>query len=413
MRAHRRLLALFLLLPLLLGGCGPLDEQRREIKQLRVMEALGVDAAPGGLRLSLSGPPLGQERQAFVASCTGASLTDALERLGRRQAAEQLFCGHMQQLLLGEEAARRGMEGLLTAVCRSSDLRPDLPLYLILGGSAEEAMAAVAQGDKGAADVLRDLAAPEGRSRLSSARGILLDLEDQGCALIRALRLQENAADGDPGADASAEGSGASTGAGDAEDPEGGSSRPGDTDGTDASPHAALIPDGFGILIGDRLVSQIPPEEAAAAELLLGELRPSLLVLRSSDGSTATLELEEGSVSLEPGRDGDGALVSLALRVRVRAVLLELDSFRPLSEDRTLAQLEAELGRQIGSLLQRSRELEADFLGLGRLLRQQAPLRTRERDLGPLLPGLELQVSVQGELSHSQDLRQEDSHGST
>lgn len=406
MRSNRRLLVLLLLLPLLLGACGPLDAQRREIKQLRVMEVLGVDAAPGGLRLSLSGPPLGQERQAFVASCTGASLTDALERLGQRQAAEQLFCGHMQQLLLGEEAARQGLEGLLTAVCRSSDLRPDLPLYLILGGTAEEAMAAPSQGDKGAADVLRNLAVPEDRSRLSSARGILLDLEDRGCALIRALRLQEST-DSSPGAD-TAGGSGPSTEAGDAEAPEGGSSTGADAGGADASPPVALIPDGFGILVGDRLVSQIPPEETAAAELLLGELQPSLLVLRSSDGATATLELEEGSVSLEPGWDGDGALVSLALHIRVRAVLLELDSFRPLSDDRLLGQLEAELGRQLGSLLQRSRELQADFLGLGRLL----PLRARERDLGPLLPGLELQVSVQGELSHSQDLRQEGSHGS-
>ena len=406
MRELRRPLALLLLLPLLLGGCGPLDEQRREIKQLRVMEALGVDAAPGGLRLSLSGPPLGQEQQTFVASCAGASLTDALERLGRRQAADQLFCGHMQQLLLGEEAARQGVEGLLTAVCRSSDLRPDLPLYLIRGGTAEKAMTALAQGDKGVADVLRNLAPLEGRSRLSSARGILLDLEDRGCALIRALRLQEST-DSRPGAD-TAGGSGPSTEAGDAEAPEGGSSTGADAGGADASPPVALIPDGFGILVGDRLVSQIPPEETAAAELLLGELQPSLLVLRSSDGATATLELEEGSVSLEPGRDGDGALVSLALRIRVRAVLLELDSFRPLSEDRLLGQLEAELGRQLGSLLQRSRELQADFLGLGRLL----PLRARERDLGPLLPGLELQVSVQGELSHSQDLRQEGSHGS-
>ena len=57
-------------------------------------------------------------------------------------------------------------------------------------------------------------------------------------------------------------------------------------------------------------------------------------------------------------------------------------------------------------MLRLSRRLEADFLGLGRQLEQQAPKRCRGLDgaLGPLLPALSLSVSVRGEISHSHDI---------
>ena len=52
----KKVLLLLLLLCLLPGiaGCGGLYGQRRELEQLRLMESMGLDAAPGGLILSLS-----------------------------------------------------------------------------------------------------------------------------------------------------------------------------------------------------------------------------------------------------------------------------------------------------------------------------------------------------------------------
>ena len=380
MSPARRLLALALLpVLLLLSGCGPLYAERREVEQLRVMEVLGLDAASGGVLLSLSGPALdGEEQSAFFADAVGASLADALARLQERSAEETIFCGHLQHLLVGEEAARAGLEPLLTAVCRSSDLRPDLPLYLILGGSAKDALSQVGGAGIDIADALQAAETGREHQRLSSARGILLDLDRQGCALVRALRLQEQ----DSGAGERVQ---------------------------------RLAPAGYGVLVDGQLRELIGPEEALGAELLVDGLRPCALALSSPDGRSATLELEESRLQLVPAWDGDDELTALELRVWVRAVVQELDSSRPLSEDRLSALLEAEIAGRVGAVLQRARDLEADFLGLGRRIERLAPLRGRglDRDLGPLLPGLTLRISVQGELSHSNDLKQGGGDGST
>ena len=369
----KALLFLLLLAPLLCG-CGSLYAQRREVERLRLAETLGLDAAPAGVLLSLacaSGP--GEEGAACY-SAPGASVSEAMERLRSRSPEEPLFCGHLQHILLGEQLAREGIGGFLAFVCRSSDLRLDMPVFLLLGDSAGRAMSEVGSGDRGVADALNALGQAEGNElRLSTAGAILRDLERQGSALVRCLRLTPSSENGEEGV-------------------------------------LTVAPEGYGVLVGDSLQALIGPEDAPAAALLTDSLRPCPLLLRDAMGRTVTVELQEGALRLEPLWDADGALCGLELSVRVSAALLEIDGFDRASaeavQSAVTARMEAELQRQIEALLRLSRELGADFLGLGRRLEQAAPLRCRGlgRELGALLPSLPVRVSVRGELRHAGDL---------
>ena len=362
----KKVLLLLLLLCLLPGiaGCGGLYGQRRELEQLRLMESMGLDAAPGGLILSLSSAP-SEEEEALCFSGSGSSLSQAMEQLQNR-AGEELFCGHLQNILLGERYARQGMADLLSAVCRSSDLRLDQPVFLLLEGRAREAL------ESGAASSLRRLAPDrEQAGSLSTAGGILRDLDRQGSSLIRALRLQPSA-------------------------------------GAEEGP--ALVPAGYGVLGEAGLLAELSPEEAMAAELLTGSLSPCPLLLRDGQGRAVTLELQEGDCEIRPLFDRDGALTGLAVTGKVRATVLEIEGFPSVAREdyreELTALLEKELVHRLQRLLQRSRELEADFLGLGRRLELAAPLRCRGlgESLGESLPGLSLRLLVRVELLHSNDI---------
>ena len=368
-------LVLLLLCPmLLLAGCGPLYTKRQEVEQLKLMETLGLDPAPEGVLVTLAASSGVGEGEAQCYSIVGASVSDALQRLQERSLADTLFCGHLQHILLGQKQAEEGLEGFLAYVCRSSDVRLDLPVYLLLDGSAQQAMTATGQGDKGIADALEALGlAREDGPRLSTAGTILRDLESRGSALVRTLRLLPAAEEGEDAAQ-------------------------------------TVAPEGYAVLIGGRLADRIGPEEAVAVALLTGTLRPTPLVLELTGGRRVTLELEEGSLDLVPHWDGEGKLECLELSLRVRAMVLELDGFDQLADEAArnalTARLEEELSRRVGTVLQLSRNLEADFLGLGSRVELASPLRGRgmSRDLGPLLPELRFSVSIQGELSHSNDM---------
>lgn len=371
----KTLLFLFLLLlaPLLIG-CGSLYAQRREVEQLQVMETLGLDPAPGGVVLSLASSSGVGEGKALCYSAAGASCSDAMDRLRSRSLEELLFCGHLQHILIGEEAARQGLDGFLAFVCRSSDLRLDMPMYLVLDTSAEDTMRTTGAGEKNIADALTAMEEDRDKdSRLSTAGTVLRDLERQGSSLVRTLRVQDAAE----------------------EDPEGA---------------RTVVPEGFGVLVDGKLTATISPEDALAVQLLTGALSPYPLVVYDDEGRAVTLELQEGSARLRPVWGEDGALSGLDAAVEVRAVVLEIDGFEQVADEQVLgdlnARMETEISRRLGNVLRLSRRLEADFLGLGRQLEQQAPKRCRglDQELGPLLPALSLSVSVRGEISHSHDI---------
>ena len=356
----KALLLLLLCLVPGLTGCGGLQAQRRELAQLRLMESMGLDAAPGGLILSLSAAPSAEE-EALCFSAAGSSLSQAMEQLQSR-AGEELFCGHLQNILVGERYAQGAPEALLSAVCRSSDLRLDQPVFLVLDGTAREAL------ESGAASLRRLSPDREQTGSVSTAGGILRDLDRQGSSLIRALRLQPSGRE------------------------------------------KGLVPAGYGVLGTEGLLAALPPEEATAAELLTETLSPCPLLLRDGQGRTVTLELQEADRSLRPLFDRQGALTGLAVTVRVRATVLEIEGFPSVAEEgyreELTALLEKELTHRLQQLLQRSRDLEADFLGLGRQLELASPWRCRGlgESLGEKLPELSLRLRVEGELLHSNDI---------
>ena len=362
-------LLILCLLPLL-SGCGQLRAQSREVEQLRLAETLGLDPAPEGLILSLAAPGGSEESPLFVRA-SGPTVETAMEALRERSAEQELFCGHLQHILLGEAFAEQGLDALLAAVCRSPDLRVDMPVYLVLDAAAGDAMEQAEDGETGVCDLLNGLSV-RGGTGLSTAGRILRDLDRQGSALIRALKQEES--------------------------PEAGSEA------------KVLVPWGFGVLTGGQLRERIPPEAALAVELLTGELQPCPLLLRDPQNRRVTLELQAGETELLPLWDEGGRLTGLELRLQVQASVLEIQGFSRAADPRTLntltAALEREVSRRAGRVLDLSRDLQADFLGLGRRLELSSPVRCRglSRDLGALLPGLYLRITVQAELRHSNDL---------
>ena len=355
-----------LLLLLILFASFSFRGEKREVEHLRLAQTLGLDAAPDGLLLTLAAPAT-EDKAPLCLSAPGPSLSLALEQLRGRAGEEELFCGHLRQLLLGRSYAERGLESLLSAVCRSTDLRLDMPVYLLDEGNAREIMEAMQTEERGVCDLLNGLDRTETGS-LSSAGRILRDLDRQGSCLVRSLSMTRG--DGAP----------------------------------------SLETAGYGVLKRGSLAARTDPELDAAVELLTGELRPCPLLLRDTQGRQVTLELQQGETEILPLWDESGSLEGLEIRVLIQAAVLEIGDFTQAADPRTLnaltARLESELSGRLSRVLRLSADLQADFLGLGSRLELQSPLRCRGlgEALGARLPSLRLLVTVRGSLRHSNDL---------
>ncbi len=369
------LLFLFIFYTSLLCGCGLLPH-RREVETLRIIQTVGLDYVPGGVRLTLASAAEadGDGAQPGL-SGTGRTLSAALQQIREASPEQELFTGHVRSLLVGQEAAEHGLDDLLALVCRSSDLRLDTPLYVVRGGSAEELIKGASEGDRGITEILLALRAREERQqsvRSSTAGEIQLALLRSDSALVTALSLGEAAESGGKTA----------------------------------------LPAGLAVLEQGKLEAWIEPADALGAELLCGETGRRELTVLDLGGLPVSLELQRGESSVRPVWNGDGSLRGLDVTARVRAAVLETaaNSAAGLAryDDHLTGQLEAAVSERIGRILQLARQEKLDLAGLGRRVEQADPLRweAQGQDMAALLPGLEISIAVRGELMHTYDAKE-------
>lgn len=378
-RIRRLSLGLLLLCLPLLGGCSGRTSYPR-LEQFRVIQTLGVDESRAGLRLSLAAGKADRGGEdALCLSADGPTLSAALKRAESRSTEETLFCGHVRQLVIGEDVR---LEPLLETVARSADLRLDMPLYLLRGTTAERLLSEAGSGSRGVTEIL-DAVQTEldygGRSRDYTVGRVLRDLHRHGCALLCAIRFTEAAEQ--PG----------SVGQGEAAD----------------APRTASL-SGFALVRDGRVRAWLKPEALLGIGLLRGGLGVQTLSLTDMNGAQAALEISRGSSRIRPVWREDGTLQGLDITARVRASLLEAEG-SPLSNayiDDLTARLEGAVSEQLRALLTQAKALQADYLGLGEAVEAASPLSWRrlEEPFSALLPKLEISLTVQSAIEHEYDM---------
>ena len=363
-----------LLLPLL-TGCAQLLPEHREVEQLQIIQTAGVDYAPGGVSLSLAAAADPSKGPGPTLTGAGRTLSAALENIRESSSEEELFTGHTRTLLVGQEAAEHGLEDLLAAVCRSPELRLDMPLYVVRGAAARELMEGASGSEAGITEILEAAGALQERrqgSRSSTAGDVQRSLLRSGAALVTAL------------------------GYGDAA----------------ASETKTALPAGYAVLRDGRLAAWIEPDDSLGAELLRGGTGSRELSVLDLGGLPVSLELQRGTSRVLPVWNEDGSLRGLDILAEVQAAVLETaaDSADGLEryDDYLTGQLEAAVSERLRRILQLARQLKADVTDLGGRIEQADPRRWQAlgQPLGELLPGLEISITVRGALTHSFDAKE-------
>jgi len=360
-----------LCLTLCASGCsgGSIYSNYLELEQLSVIEAMGFDYAPDGVRLSVSS---GKSTSAPARlSADAKSLSLAEQRIQDYSSSEQLFYAHTAYLAVGAESAEKSIEPFLDYLKRSADMRLDIPLFTVYGGEASELVLGAGNSEYDATNVFKSLERNvelRGEGVIFSAADIAAALSENGCALVYAVRIKN--------ADNAVE---------------------------DAKPdELTALPDGFTVIKNGTAVGKISADDVIGVNLLLSRAGPSLIAL-SADDKTATVQIDKCRCDIAPVIKHD-TLTGIDVKLVLDAALCEIQG-----EPDTQAlerELEAKLAAWIKSILLTSQELECDFLQLGATLERSSPrtLRGLGGTLSALLPTLYINVSVDASLDRSFDL---------
>lgn len=378
---------------LTLTGCTSVYSNFKEIEQLLVIQDMGLDKQGGGVLLSLcsaSDESTGNVPKRLYG--TGDSITTALEHIYNYSFEDILFCSHISHVLIGEKAAESGIEDYLSYICRSPIMRLDIPLFIVKGSTAQDAVLKVGDGNRGIVEIMDSVEMSVGRlgnSSLYTAAETVRNLDRCGSSLICAVELAEPLE--------SSSGTLTADEASSAQDEDSGS--------------LTAVVYGYAVIRDGKLCKFLDRDEAIAVGFLTNKVGLTNVTVRDRHGSLVVLELDSGSSSVKPVWSDTGELTGLNIAVDVRASLVEVsgssDTRSAEYTDHITAQLEALISDYVSRVMLTSRELRSDFLCLAQAVERDDPsaFRMLPQNFPDLLPSLELQISVSGQLTHTNDTR--------
>lgn len=371
---NRRIISIMLLCStVLLGGCsgGSLYSNYREVEQLSVIETMGFDTSPRGVVLSVSsGAPVGGSTRTCL-TAEDKSITLARDKIQEYSASEQLFFAHTAFIVIGGDTAKSGISRYLDYVGRAPDLRLDVPMLVVNGGTAREIITKSGSKSTDATSVFKSLERDllqQGECPVFSVREIIAALDLNDCALATAVKAVP-AAKVSPGA---------------------------------KPDELTAIPDGLAVLKNGHSIGRLDMDAAFGVCAITGNLGPCPVELETKNGKAA-VQISDCSCELKPVIEND-ELTGLRLQIDISAALSELDGS---ADDKMLSQALAKLTqKRAEKALRASQKLACDFMQLGARLDRMKSGAPDGLTLGlsPLLPGLECSVTVSAEVNRSFDV---------
>ena len=393
-----------------LTGCGGIHTNFREIQQLLVIQTMGLDREEGSVRISMAAAAEASGAAPRRMSALGGTVSAAIHRAYQLSYEESIFFSHVNHILVGQEAAE-DMGPFLDYLCQSPELRIDIPLYIVRDGTAEQAVMEVGDGSRGISEVMqavRESFATASDSKVFTVADTISSLERYGSALICAIRCQPGSESSGPqelgGSQDGAKGKGQEE---QSSEPAAGE---GQGSGAEGSTMAGIA--GYAVIREGQLCKYLEPELAVAVGLMTGSVPISFIGVEDMDGRPCSLEVYQGSARLSPLWGGPGELIGLDIQAEVTASVMESGSSEAAGAEEYVnhltGRLESAVSEQLSALLQSSMQLKADFLGLAGRVERSSPenYRLMEQDFAEVLPSLELQISVSGRLSHTNDTKE-------
>ena len=346
-------LALWLLLA---GGCSALPTAR-EMGDMALLRTMGVDREGGEMAVTASTGPRarglqGEGLPALVLSTRGDTLSGACMAM-QGLSDSYVFFGYVDQLLVGEEAARAGLRPVLNYFAQDVELGLGAQLWLVRGGTAQAAVSSGGdQGVEGRLSTLRTDGELGVASVARTAGEVYTDLMERGAAFAPALTLAEG--------------------------------------------QTALLECGYGVLRGDGLAGFLEGEAAGGLELLAGRACSHMVELDRPGGPVSLRITGSHTTSRLEFQGNDPSRLQLTCRVES-----QLEEAPAELSDRELEEVRRDLERRCRSwlegALEQLQDWGADCAGLGLRAAASHPGRWSaiEQDWPRWFGRVEIEVEVQ------------------
>ena len=314
----------------------------RELDQTELIQTMGMDKIGDEAFVTVA---TGVEEKGSFTIFTGkaATIANALSQIHTFPTKRYLFFGHTTNLLIGSDMLSRLGE-CFDFIERSADMRLDTPLFIVRNGSARDLMREAKVGEARVSELLQPLTDESNLgsdNHVFTTKEIVSVLSSSGYALAYAVEITRD---------------------------------PDKTSGDEAN----VIPAGYGIIKNGGIIGYVDYSDCLGVNLIINQAVNGILEVDDGLGGYVSLSLANSKSYVE-GEYSGNRLQKIILRIKTSANIEQMDHSLDISKIEILEKLEAELANILTDYCQRainiSKETETDFLGFGKRLHIDSPLK--------------------------------------
>lgn len=387
----RKVLGFLILFSLMISqsGCNIAFSGKTEMKRIEFIRAVGVDKSPNKedtVRLTIATQRVksgdgggGQIKQSEILFSEGSTVFEAIRNFWDYM-DKRPFWGHLEYVLIGEEAAKDGLLKYIDFFSRDPEVRPNLKVYIMNGLSAEEAIIKGNSEEKFVFDRLEGVAENQwGQSEFNVVDLVevmyILDNEYLSLYLpcIELAKLTK--------------------------------------DEQDSNETMDVVMGGFAIFTGDKLVGHLNEKMGRGLNWLRNKIKSGVITVKSPKGSSISVEIIDSNTKLVP-QINDGQL-TVTVKVGMSSNIGEIRSSEDVFTGKTFQYLENQQERivkdEIESVIKYAQERKMDFFSTADAVLHRYPIKWEDiyqENWEEAFSNIKFNVVVDSKINRTYDIKQ-------
>ena len=370
-------------------GCKIAFYGRTEMNRIEFIRVVGVDKASDAedkVRLTiatqnvqLGGGSGGQQKQSDILYSEGSTIFEAVRNFWNFM-DKRPFWGHLDYVLIGEEAAKDGLLKYIDFFCRDPEVRLNLKVYIMKGMSAEEVIKKASSKEKFIFDRLEGVAENQwGQSvfNVVDLIEVMYILDNEFLSLyvpcIELMKLTQ--------------------------------------DDQNESEKKDIVMGGFAIFNGDKLAGHLDDKMGRGLNWLRNKMMSGVISVKSPKGHNISLEIIESNTKLEP-EITDGQL-TINVRVRMSSNINGIRSSEDIFTGEVIQYLENQQEQiicdEINGVIHYAQETKMDFFSTADAVFHKYPAQWEDlfkNNWKDTFPNIKFNVSADSKIRKTYDFKQ-------
>ncbi len=348
----------------------------REIDLLELIQTIGFDYEDSQITATIASGITRENPKPTILYESADTATLALKKLQSYTEPKYIFFSHMENILIGKEAAEHSFGELMDFVQRTVDMRLDASLFILNEGKAKDTILNTT-GDNAAINELLNSLKKDvtllSEGHVFSFGDIASALAYNGCAIVSAIETVPKKEPLETGSD------------------------------------FTIASSGYAIIKEGRLTGFIDEDCAKGVNLLTNQMKTDFTELDDGKGGSISLKLTFESTDITPIYDGN-SLECVDISVKLHAQIEELQNPIDIYDPTTLSAYEDQLSQKEKSFIQAaiaaSQSMAADFMQFEKILHIKNPVKFEkiQSSWKDVFPTLNFNVSVSSTIDRTYDI---------